>query len=141
MVPTISAGKFVYEKAKNDENFFPAIIRPKALEVGPQIQATFAKAYKAGVKIAFGTDTGVSPHGDNAKEFFYMVEAGMPPYEAIKSATVAASDLLRVSDRFGTLEKGKMADIVAVKGDPLTDINILQKMNFVMKNGVVFKNE
>ena len=141
LVPTISAGKFVYEKAMNDENYFPAIIRPKAIEVGPQIQATFGKAYKAGVKIAFGTDSGVSPHGDNAKEFMYMVEAGMPPYEAIKSATVAASDLLRISENYGTLEKGKMADIVAVKGDPLKDITILQKVNFVMKDGVVFKNE
>jgi len=141
MVPTISAGKFVYEKAMNDENFFPAIIRPKAIEVGPQIQATFAKAYKAGVKIAFGTDSGVSPHGDNAKEFFYMVEAGMPEYEAIKSATVAASDLLRVSEKYGTLESGKMADIVAVKGDPLKDIKILQQVSFVMKDGKVFKNE
>ena len=140
MVPTISAGKFVYEKAKNDENYFPAIIRPKALEVGPKIQETFAKAYKAGVKIAFGTDTGVSPHGDNAKEFMYMVEAGMHPYEAIKSATVAASDLLRISDQFGTLEKGKMADIVAVKGDPLKNITLLQKINFVMKDGKVYKN-
>ncbi len=141
MVPTISAGKFVYEKAMNDENFFPAVIRPKAIEVGPQIQETFGKAYKAGVKIAFGTDSGVSPHGDNAKEFMYMVEVGMPPYEAIKSATVAASDLLRISDNYGTLESGKMADIVAVKGDPLEDITILQKVSFVMKDGVVYKNE
>ena len=141
LVPTISAGKFVYEKAKNDENYFPAIIRPKAIEVGPQIQETFGKAYKAGVKIAFGTDCGVSPHGTNGKEFQYMVEAGMPPYEAIKSATVAASDLMRVSDQFGTLEKGKMADIVAVKGDPLNDIRILQNVSFVMKDGIVYKNE
>ena len=141
MVPTISAGKFVYEKAMNDENFFPPVIRPKAIEVGPQIQETFGKAYKAGVKIAFGTDSGVSPHGDNAKEFMYMVEAGMPAYEAIKSATVAASDLLRISDQYGTLESGKMADIVAVKGNPLEDITILQKVSFVMKDGKVFKNE
>lgn len=141
MVPTISAGKFVYEKAISDENYFPAIIRPKAIEVGPKIQETFGKAYRAGVKIAFGTDTGVSPHGDNAKEFAYMVEAGMPAYEAIKSATVAASDLLRVSDQYGTLEKGKMADIVAVKGDPLADIVLLQKISFVMKDGIVYKQE
>jgi len=141
MVPTISAGKFVYEKATTDENFFPPMIRPKAIEVGPQIQSTFAKAYKAGVKIAFGTDSGVSPHGDNAKEFQYMVEVGMPPYEAIKAATVAASDLLRVSDKYGTLEKGKMADIVAVKGDPLKDIKLLQQVTFVMKDGKVYKQD
>ncbi len=138
-VPTISAGRFVYDKAMNDENFFPAIIRPKAIEVGPQIQGTFAKAYKAGVKIAFGTDSGVSPHGDNAKEFQYMVEGGMSPYEAIKSATVSASELLRISGDYGTLEKGKMADIVAVKGDPLADIKLLQQVSFVMKDGKVYK--
>jgi imidazolonepropionase-like amidohydrolase len=138
-VPTISAGRFVYDKAMNDENFFPAIIRPKAIEVGPKIQETFTKAYKAGVKIAFGTDTGVSPHGDNAKEFQYMVEAGMPAYEAIKSATVAASELLRISKDYGTLEKGKIADIVAVKGNPLEDIKHLQQVSFVMKDGKIYK--
>jgi len=141
LVPTISAGKFVYDKAMNDDKFFPAIIRPKAIEMGPKIQATFGRAYKAGVKIAFGTDTGVSPHGDNAKEFVYMVEAGMPAYEAIKSATVAASDLLNISEDYGTLEVGKMADIVAVKGDPLEDISILQQVSFVMKDGKIFKQE
>ncbi len=141
LVPTISAGKYVYDKAMNDENFLPPIVRPKAIEMGPKIQETFGKAYKAGVKIAFGTDSGVSPHGDNAKEFLYMVEAGMPPYEAIKSATVAASDLLRISEDYGTLEAGKMADIVAVKGDPLDDITILQKVSFVMKDGKIYKQE
>ncbi len=141
MVPTISAGRFVYDKAISDPTFFPAIIRPKAIEVGPQIQETFGKAYKAGVKIAFGTDSGVSPHGDNAKEFQYMVEAGMPPYEAIKSATVAASDLLRISDDYGTIEPGKMADIIAVEGDPLEDIKLLQDVRFVMKGGTVYKME
>jgi len=138
-VPTISAGKFVYEKATTSPQFFPPMVRKKAIEVGPQIQDTFAKAYKAGVKIAFGTDTAVSPHGDNAKEFVYMVEAGMPAYEAIKSATVAASDLLRISDSYGTLEAGKMADIIAVEGNPLDDITILQDVKFVMKDGVVYK--
>jgi len=140
-VPTIAAGKFVAQKAKDHPQYFPAIIRSKALEVGPQIQSTFAKAYANGVKIAFGTDTGVSAHGDNAKEFEYMVEAGMPPYEAIKSATVAASDLLRISDKYGTLEAGKMADIVAVKGNPLLDIKLLQDISFVMKGGKVHKQK
>ncbi len=140
-VPTISAGKFVYEVATRNPQYFPAMIRKKAIEVGPQIQETFAKACAAGVKIAFGTDTGVSPHGDNAKEFFYMVEAGMPAYEAIKSATVGASDLLRISDQYGTLEAGKMADIVAVKGNPLTNIELLQDVTFVMKDGVVYKQK
>ena len=140
LVATISAGKFTYEKALKP-GFFPEIIRPKALEVGPLIQETFGKAYKAGVKIAFGTDSGVSPHGQNAKEFEYMVEAGMPEYEAIKSATVEASKLLRVFDQYGTLESGKMADIVAVKGDPLADITVLQDVSFVMKDGKVYKDE
>ncbi len=140
-VPTIAAGKFVVEKATQNPQYFPAIIRAKALEVGPQIQATFAKAYARGVKIAFGTDTGVSAHGDNAKEFEFMVEAGMSPYEAIKSATVAASDLLRISDQYGTLEEGKAADIVAVKGDPLKDIKLLQEVSFVMKGGKAYKHQ
>ena len=140
MVATISAGKYTYEKALKP-GFFPEIIRPKALEVGPLIQETFGKAYRAGVKIAFGTDSGVSPHGQNAREFEYMVEAGMPEYEAIKSAAVEASKLLRVFDRFGTLEPGKMADIVAVAGNPLEDITILQNVSFVMKDGEVYKLE
>ena len=83
----------------------------------------------------------MSPHGDNAKEFLYMVEAGMPAYEAIKSATVAASDLLRISDQYGTLEAGKMADIIAVEGDPLANIELLQNVTFVMKDGVVYKQQ
>jgi len=139
LVPTISAGKFVYEKAITSPQFFPPMIRKKAIEIGPQIQETFRKAYEAGVNIAFGTDTAVSPHGDNAKEFVYMVEAGMPAYEAIKSATVGASDLLRISEKYGTLESGKMADIIAVKGDPLADVTILQDIQFVMKGGVIYK--
>ncbi len=138
-VPTISAGKFVFEKATNEPFYFPAIIRPKALEVGPQIQETFEKAYKHGVKIAFGTDTGVSPHGDNAKEFKYMVEAGMPEIEAILSATKTASEALRMADTIGSITAGKKADIIAVKSNPLDDITVLQKIDFVMKDGAVYK--
>ena len=138
-VPTISAGKFVVEKAKVP-GFFPAVVVPKALEVGPQIQDTFAEAYARGVKIAFGTDAGVFPHGDNAKEFAYMVEAGMKPMEAIKAATMTAAELLKVEDQFGSLEPGKMADIVAVEGDPIKDIKSMQKVTFVMKDGKVFKD-
>ena len=138
-VPTISAGKFVVEKAKVP-GFFPAVVVPKALEVGPQIQDTFAEAYARGVKIAFGTDAGVFPHGDSAKEFAYMVEAGMKPMEAIKAATMTAAELLKVEDQFGSLEPGKMADIVAVEGDPISDINSMQKVTFVMKDGKVFKD-
>ena len=137
-VPTISAGKYVVEKA-DVPGFFPPVVVPKAKAVGPQIQDTFAKAYAKGVKIAFGTDAGVFPHGDNGKEFIYLVEAGMPAMEAIKSATITASKLLRIDDKFGTIEEGKMADIVAVDGDPIKDIMAMTKVTFVMKDGKVFK--
>lgn len=139
-VPTISAGIFVAEKAK-EPGYFPPIIVPKALTVGPQIQETFAKAYKAGVKIAFGTDTGVSPHGDNATEFIHMTEAGMPAIEAIISATAVPAKILGVDDKLGTIEAGKLADIIAVAGDPLTDIKTMLDVKFVMKNGMVYKND
>jgi len=139
-VPTISAGKFVYDKAMKDPFFFPAIIRPKAIAIGPQIQETFAKAYKGGVKIAFGTDTGVSPHGDNAKEFEYMVEAGMPAIETILSATRTASEALRIDDKLGSIREGKFADIIAVDKNPLEDITQLQHVQFVMKDGKVYKD-
>ena len=137
-VPTISAGKFVVEKAKIP-GFFPPVVVPKALEVGPKIQETFGAAYARGVKIAFGTDAGVFPHGDNGKEFIYMVEAGMSPMEAIRSATMTASELLRIQDDFGSVEAGKMADIVAVDGDPIQDISAMTKVVFVMKNGIVYR--
>lgn len=139
LIPTISAGKFVVEKAKIP-GFFPAVVVPKALEVGPKIQETFGAAYQRGVKIAFGTDAGVFPHGENGKEFGYMVEAGMPAMAAIKSATIAAAQLLRIDDQYGSLESGKMADIVAVDGNPLANITVLEKVAFVMKGGVVYKD-
>lgn len=137
-VPTIIAGKWVAEKSQV-EGFFPDLVRPKAAEIGPQIQNTFAKAYKAGVKIAFGTDSGVSAHGDNAQEFSYMVEAGMPALEAIRAATLDAATLLGAQDKLGTLEAGKWADVVAVPGDPTADIQAMEKVDFVMKNGVIYK--
>lgn len=139
-VPTIIAGKASSDSAKKP-GFFPAIITEKALAIGPKIQATFAKAYKAGVKIAFGTDAGVYAHGKNWMEFVYMTEAGMPVLEAIKSATVNASELLGVSEITGTIEKGKSADIIALDGDPVKDILSLGRVKFVMKEGVVYKNE
>ena len=120
-VPTISAGRWVADKAKID-GFFSELVRPKAAEIGPQIQSTFAKPYKAGIKIAFGTDTGVSAHGDNAKEFQYMVEAGMPGLEAIRSATLSAATLIGMEQKLGSIEAGKLADMVAVPGDPEQDI-------------------
>lgn len=137
-VPTIIAGKFVAEKSKID-GFFPEIVRPKAATVGPKIQSTLEKAYKSGVKIAFGTDSGVSPHGENAKEFEYMVEVGMPELAAIQSATITTAELLEVSDSLGSIEAGKLADIIAVDSNPLKDIKTLQNVTFVMKNGEVIK--
>lgn len=137
-VPTILAGKFVADKAKID-GFFPELVRPKAAAIGPLIQNTFEQAHKAGVKIAFGTDSGVSAHGDNAQEFSLMVEAGMKPADALLSATVNSADLLGISNILGTLEQGKLADIVAVQGDPLDDISLMESVSFVMKDGVVYK--
>ncbi|MCH7664462.1 MAG: amidohydrolase family protein [Acidobacteria bacterium] len=139
-VPTILAGVFVAEKAEID-GYFPELVRPKAAEIGPKIHATFGKAYRAGVKIAFGTDSGVSPHGENAREFALMVSAGMPPMEAIQAATMAAAELLGIQDELGSVEVGKIADLVAVRGDPLEDISVLETVAFVMKEGAVYKDE
>jgi imidazolonepropionase-like amidohydrolase len=137
-VPTIIAGKSTADSAQI-RGYYTDVVTPKALAVGPKIQATFAKAYKTGVKIAFGTDAGVFAHGKNAKEFEYMVEAGMPAIESIRCATLNAAELLGVTDILGTIEKGKLADIVAVDGDPVKDIKLMQKVSFVMKDGVVYK--
>jgi imidazolonepropionase-like amidohydrolase len=137
-VPTISAGKFVAEQAKVPGYYHPLVV-PKALEIGPMIQQTFNKAYKRGVKIAFGTDAGVFPHGDNGKEFTYMVEAGMSPIDAIKSATIVNAGILGMTDKIGTIEVGKFADIVATDENPLKNIKTLEKVSFVMKEGVVYK--
>ena len=139
LVPTITAGKEVAIKAEV-EGFYPAIIVPKAKEVGPQIQSTFAKAYKKGVKIAFGTDAGVYDHGKNGKEFGYMVEAGMPTLAAIQSATTTNAMLLGVSNEIGQIKPNFFADIIAVDENPLNNIKTLENVQFVMKNGVVYKN-
>lgn len=136
-VPTIAAGRFVAEKAKID-GYFPDLVRPKAARIGALIQETAGKAYKAGVKIAFGTDSGVGPHGDNAREFVYMVEAGIPAAYALQSATLSAAEVLGTDDQ-GVIEAGKRADIVAMPGDPLQDIGAVMKVDFVMKDGVVYR--
>ncbi|ULQ50806.1 metal-dependent hydrolase family protein [Flavihumibacter fluvii] len=140
LVPTIIAGKSTADSAKIP-GYFTEIVTPKALATGPKIQATFAKAYKAGVKIAFGTDAGVFSHGKNWLEFVYMTEAGMPVMEAIRSATVAAAELLGAADMLGSIEKGKLADIIAVDGDPVKDVQAMGKVKFVMKDGKVFTSE
>ena len=136
-VPTIYAGRFVAEKAKVD-GYFPEVVRPKAARIGALIQDTAAKAYRAGVKIAFGTDMGVGPHGDNAREFVYMREAGIPAAEALQAATLRAAEVLGV-DNQGAIEPGMRADIVAMPGDPLADIGAVMRVDFVMKDGEVYR--
>jgi imidazolonepropionase-like amidohydrolase len=137
-VPTISAGNWVYEKAQ-DPDFFPPVVRPKALAVGPQIKSTFAKAYKAGVKILFGTDTGVGKHGDNAREFKLLVDGGMPPMEAIKVATSVPAKFLGLDDQVGSIAVGKLGELVGVPGNPLDDITEMRRVLFVMKGDQVPK--
>ena len=137
-VPTITAGVFVGEKAR-EPGYYPEIVRPKALAVGPQIQRTFGRAWRAGVPIAFGTDAGVFLHGDNGREFELMVEAGMPAAAALQAATRNAAQLLGEAESLGSLAAGKHADIVAVAGDPAADIGLMRRVDFVMKAGVVYK--
>ena len=120
-------------------NYYPPVVARKAVEIGPKLQSTFARAYKAGVKIAFGTDAGVYRHGMNWLEFTYMIEAGMKPMDAIKAATINAADLLGMKDQVGSIEPGKFADVVAVDGDPLKDPKVFGKVVFVMKDGVIYK--
>ena len=137
-VPTIMAGDWVAEKAKIP-NFFPALVKPKAEKIGPQITSTFAQAYKAGVKIAFGTDSGVSAHGDNWQEFILMTNAGMSNEDALKSATIETAKLLRVEDQLGQIKPGMFADIIAFQKNPIEDISIVKNVSFVMKDGVIYK--
>lgn len=138
LVPTISAGKYVAEKAKIP-GYYPAIIVPKALEIGSKIQNMYAMAYSEGVKIAFGTDAGVFPHGENGKEFGYMVEAGMPAMKTIQSATITNAEVLDMGNALGQLAPGFLADIVAVNEDPTQNINTMEEVVFVMKDGKIYK--
>ncbi len=141
LVPTVLAGATVVEMANDPNSFLPKPSRDKAKQVGPQMINMLRIANEEGVKIAFGTDSGVSKHGENAKEFALMVEAGFTPMQAIKSATVIASDHLQISDQVGTLEPGKQADIIAVSGNPLDNIEELLDVDFVMKGAKIHKNE
>ncbi|WP_029037872.1 metal-dependent hydrolase family protein [Salinimicrobium xinjiangense] len=139
LVPTITAGKEVSEKAEI-ENYYPELVVPKARDIGPKLQSTFGRAYKKGVKIAFGTDAGVFVHGKNAKEFGYMVEAGMPAMEAIQSATIEPAKILKMENELGQVAPGFFADIIAVKEDPTKNVKTLEEVEFVMKEGKVYKN-
>jgi imidazolonepropionase-like amidohydrolase len=140
-VPTLIAGKSVADTARLHPGYFPPVIAAKALDVGTKMQGTFARAIKAGVRVAFGTDAGVYRHGQNAREFGYMTEAGMSPLEAIRTATLNAAELLGETANLGSLEAGKLADVVAVDGDPLQDISALMRPVFVMKAGVAYRQE
>jgi imidazolonepropionase-like amidohydrolase len=141
LVPTLLAGATVVEWAKNPDSFLLPPQRAKALQVGPIMHGMAEKAHKAGVKIAFGTDTGVSRHGDNAKEFPLLVAAGLTPTEAIRAATVNAADHLGKSDVIGSIAPDKYADIIATDGDPTADVKELLDVDFVMKGGVVYKGD
>ena len=141
LVPTILAGVTVAEWAADPNSFLLPPQRAKAAEVGPKMLDMARRAHAGGVRIAFGTDTGVSKHGENAREFALLVEAGMTPMEAIRSATIAGADNLGQSDVLGSIAPGKYGDLVAVKGDPLTDITELEDIDFVMKEGVVYKQQ
>lgn len=138
MVPTISAGKEAARLA-DVPGYFPEVVATKAREIGPQIQNTFSRAYKKGVPIAFGTDAGVFKHGTNAQEFGYMVAAGMPAVEALQAATLTNASLLGMGQRLGQLKAGFLADIIAVRGNPLEDVGTLMDVRFVMKDGRIFK--
>ena len=137
-VPTILAGEFVAQKAQ-EPGYFSELVRPKAIAIGPTIKSTFKEAYEAGVKIAFGTDTGVSAHGDNWQEFPLMIEAGMPALVAVQTATRNAAQLLDQWDQLGSLDAGKFADIVAVEGNIEDDPELFGKVSFIMKNGVRYR--
>jgi imidazolonepropionase-like amidohydrolase len=139
LVPTITAGREVADKAKV-KGYYPEVIVPKALEIGPKIQGTFAKAYKKGVNIAFGTDAGVFAHGLNGKEFGYMVEAGMPEMEAIQSATITNAKILKMENKLGQIAEGFIADVIATDQDPTKNIKTMESVSFVMKEGKIYKN-
>ncbi|WP_108869709.1 metal-dependent hydrolase family protein [Aquimarina aquimarini] len=138
LVPTITAGKEVSQKAKID-GYYPEIIVPKALEIGPKIQNTFKQAYDHGVGIAFGTDAGVYKHGQNGKEFGFMVEAGMPAMAVLQSATTTNAEILNMNDQIGQISPGFLADIVAVNDDPTQKIDTMENIVFVMKDGKIYK--
>jgi len=123
------------------QNREPADFLEHDRELGELHRRNFTKALRAGVKLSFGTDAGVCPHGINARQFAFMVKYGMTSLQAIQSATVSAADLLGKSDLLGSIQPGKYADIIAVAGDPLTDVSVLEHVSFVMKEGKVYKDE
>lgn len=141
LVPTLLAGDYVARVAAGPDNFFTPAQTAKALEVGPRMLAMAGRAHDGGVRIAFGTDSGVSAHGDNAQEFALLVQAGLTPLEAIQAATVGAAEHLRISNEAGRIAPGMPADLIAVAGDPLSDVTELERVTFVMKGGVIYRAE
>ncbi len=141
LVPTLMAGNYVARIAASPDNFFTPAQTAKALEAGPKMLDMARRAHAGGVRIAFGTDTGVSAHGDNAQEFALLVRAGLTPLEAIQSATVGAAEHLKISNEAGRLAPGMSADLIAVSGDPLSDVTELERVRFVMKSGQVFRQD
>lgn len=141
LVPTLMAGDYVARVASSPDNFFTPAQTAKALEIGPKMVDMARRAHDGGVRIAFGTDSGVSAHGDNAQEFALLVRAGLTPLEAIQAATVGAAEHLMISNEAGRLAAGMPADLIAVSGDPLSDVTELERVRFVMKNGQVFRGD
>jgi len=141
LVPTLMAGDYVARVAASPDNFFTPAQTAKALEAGPKMLDMARRAHAGGVRIAFGTDTGVSAHGDNAQEFALLVRAGLTPLEAIQAATVGAAEHLKISNEAGRLAPGMPADLIAVSGDPLSDVTELERVRFVMKGGQVFRQD
>ncbi|MFE9083015.1 amidohydrolase family protein [Brevundimonas sp. NPDC003935] len=141
LVPTLMAGDYVARMASGPDNFFTPAQTAKALEAGPKMLDMARRAHAGGVRIAFGTDSGVSAHGDNAQEFALLVRAGLTPLEAIQAATVGAAEHLKISNEAGRLAPGMPADLIAVSGDPLSDVTELERVRFVMKGGQVFRQD
>jgi imidazolonepropionase-like amidohydrolase len=140
LVPTIIAGDYVAQKAAVP-GYYPPQVAAKAAAIGPLVLGTAGRAYRAGVKIAFGTDAGVYPHGENAHEFELLVKAGIPPLYAIQAATTHAAELLKHDKELGSVSPGKFADVIAVSGNPLDNNSLLEQVSFVMKEGVVYKQD
>ena len=136
LTPTLMAGDWIMSKIGN----YPAALQEKAKSAFTARSDMFRNALKAGVKISFGTDAAVFPHGQNAKEFKLMTDLGMPPIDALRSATANTAELFGLSQKLGTLEKGKLADIIAMPGDPTSDITATERVSFVMKEGKIIRN-
>ena len=137
-MPTLLAGETVVEMA-NNSNFMSDAIKNKAIRVGNDMKGNFFSAYKSGINIAYGTDSGVSKHGTNAREAVLMVSAGMPAQQVIKTATINSAKLLGLESKLGTIESGKYADIIATKASPIKDIEQLMHVSFVMRSGQQIK--